>query len=137
MASSDILATLAKEPFLALTTFRRSGQPVATPIWVGRDGDTLVVMTAGDSAKVKRLRNNPRVELRPCNPLGRVPEGAITASGTAQILSDNAAINRLITIIRNKYGLQYWLIIGFEWLANRGKHRDWVILRITLHKDDY
>jgi len=35
---------------------------VSTAVWVARDGDALVVTTPEASGKVKRLRNNPRVD---------------------------------------------------------------------------
>ena len=63
---------LARGRYLSLTTFRRDGTPVATPVWVARQGDELVVYTARSSGKVKRLRNNNRVLLAPCNMRGRV-----------------------------------------------------------------
>ncbi|MDT7579905.1 MAG: uncharacterized protein QOK35_1169, partial [Pseudonocardiales bacterium] len=49
------LAEMADEQFVSLSTFRRSGAPVATPVWIARDGDALVVTTIADSGKVKRL----------------------------------------------------------------------------------
>jgi PPOX class probable F420-dependent enzyme len=63
---------LARVRYLSLTTFRRDGKPVATPVWVARQRDELVVYTARSSDKVKRLRNNNRVLLAPCGMRGRV-----------------------------------------------------------------
>ena len=65
------LLRLADERFVSLTTFRRSGQPVSTPVWVGRDGDALVVLTPSGSGKVKRLRADPRVEVQACGRCAR------------------------------------------------------------------
>jgi hypothetical protein len=39
------LPVLSDHRFVALTTFRRSGAPVSTPVSVGRDGESLVVLT--------------------------------------------------------------------------------------------
>ena len=73
MTSTDsAFAALGDEWFLSLTTFRKSGERVSTPVWIGRDGDALIVTTPQASGKVKRLRNSPRVEVRPCNRMGRV-----------------------------------------------------------------
>ena len=59
---------LAGEQFVSLTTFRRDGTPVPTPVWIAQDGDApLVVTTPAGTGKVKRLRHDPRVELRTCN----------------------------------------------------------------------
>ena len=57
------LLALAEHRFVSLTTFRRSGTPVSTPVWVGRHGDGLVVLTPVGSGKVTRLRSDPRVVL--------------------------------------------------------------------------
>jgi len=75
MSDDTALAALGDERFVSLTTFRRSGEAVSTPVWVGRDGDALVVTTPRDSGKVKRLRSDDRVELRPCSRSGRVADG--------------------------------------------------------------
>jgi len=49
---------LAGAAYVQLTTFRRSGEPVRTPVWVAPavdDGDHLVVITVDDTGKTKRL----------------------------------------------------------------------------------
>ncbi|WP_330475257.1 PPOX class F420-dependent oxidoreductase [Terrabacter sp. C0L_2] len=71
--------------YVSLTTFRRSGEPVSTPVWVALDGAELVVVTVDPSGKLKRLAHTARVELRPCDLRGRVPEGAPTYAGTAVV----------------------------------------------------
>ncbi|GGM88602.1 PPOX class F420-dependent oxidoreductase [Terrabacter tumescens] len=71
--------------YVSLTTFRRSGEPVSTPVWVALDGGELVVVTVDPSGKLKRLAHTSRVELRPCDLRGRVPEGAPTYAGTAVV----------------------------------------------------
>jgi len=49
------------QKYISLTTFRKNGTPVATPVWFGEDGDKLYVMTRSDLGKAKRIRNNPQV----------------------------------------------------------------------------
>jgi PPOX class probable F420-dependent enzyme len=60
--ATDLLA-LGGEPFVSRTTFRRSGEPVATPVWVAPENGTLVVITGDGSGEVTRLRRDPRVVL--------------------------------------------------------------------------
>ena len=66
--------------YALLVTYRRTGEPLPTPIWFGLDdrGRTYV-RTGTQAAKVKRIRNNPRVLLAPCTvrgkPLGGFAEG--------------------------------------------------------------
>jgi PPOX class probable F420-dependent enzyme len=68
-----------------MTTFRKNGAGVKTPVWFAEDGGGMIyVMTRGDSVKVKRIRNNPDVRIAPCTIRGKVtgPEFA----GRARIL---------------------------------------------------
>ena len=124
---TSTLVEMADEQFVSLTTFRRSGAPVATVVWIARDGDALVVTTVAESGKVKRLRNDPRVELRPSNRRGAVVDGAPVATGAAEVTAPD---ERSTAALRRKYGLQYRLITGFERVLARGR-RQRVILRIT------
>ena len=124
------LAALGDERFVSLTTFRRSGERVSTAVWVARDGDSLVVTTPAVSGKVKRLRNDPRVELRPCNRLGHVKAGVEPVAAVAEVLTDTDSRERLTAIIRKKYGLEYLVVMGIERLGGAGEANR-VLLRIT------
>jgi PPOX class probable F420-dependent enzyme len=69
------------QKYIALTTFRKNGTAVATPVWFGEDADRLYVMTRSDMGKTKRIRNNPQVRVAPCTIRGKVtgPEFAAVA----------------------------------------------------------
>jgi PPOX class probable F420-dependent enzyme len=123
-------AALGEERFVSLTTFRKSGEPVSTPVWIARDGDALVVTTPATSGKVKRIRNGPRVEVRPCSRRGRVKEGAEPLPGVAELLTDDSSRDRLTGAIRRKYGFEFRLVMGIERLTRSGK-RARVIIAIT------
>lgn len=58
--------------YLSLTTFRRDGTPVATPVWFAEDGGRLYVVTPARSHKARRLRRNPSATVAPCNARGTV-----------------------------------------------------------------
>jgi len=45
------LEQLGEEQYLLVTTFRRDGTPVPTPVWAVREGDALMVWTVGDSGR--------------------------------------------------------------------------------------
>ena len=51
--------------FIDLVTFRRTGEPVGTPVLFAKDGDRVLVRTAHDAGKLKRLAHTPAVELSP------------------------------------------------------------------------
>ncbi|HJR89751.1 MAG TPA: PPOX class F420-dependent oxidoreductase [Aeromicrobium sp.] len=96
------LGELASAHYVLLTTYRKDGTPVGTPVWaVSRDGK-LYVWTEVDSWKVKRIRNNPAVTVQPCGIRG-APRGDIRQA-TARLL-DAAETNRVRGMILKKYWL--------------------------------
>lgn len=131
--TSDATARTAAHRFVSLTTFRRTGVAVATPVWVVGDGDALLVLTPADSGKAKRLRNDPRVELRPCSRRGAVADGAEQVTGTAEVLDDAALVERLHRLLRAKYGLEVPVVMLVERLVARGQ-KPRVALRVTLSR---
>ena len=55
------LGEIASATYVLLTTYRKDGTPVATPVWAVARDDKLYVWTVADSWKVKRIRNNAAV----------------------------------------------------------------------------
>ena len=117
------LLPLADARFVSLTTFRRSCEPVSTPVWVGRDGTSLVVLTPADSGKVKRLRRDPRVEVRPCGRFGAVADGVEPVSGTAELREHTDDVERARATIRATYPIESRLVLGIERLVERLRGR--------------
>src|SRR5215211_3073387 len=79
-----------------LTTFKRDGTPVGTPVNIAVDGDHAYVRTWNTAGKLKRMRNNAHVEIAPST-LGGTPTGP-AISARARILdgADSALAARLI-----------------------------------------
>jgi hypothetical protein len=124
---------LGDEPFVQLTTFRKTGVGVPTTVWVVRDGTTLYVTTPAGSGKVKRLRNNPAVELRPSSRRGRVEQSQPATPGVAQVHDDDASREHVHPLMQRKYGWEWRVAILIERLARRGSAGPArVILAITL-----
>lgn len=130
MMNSPALVALGEERFVSLTTYRKTGEAVSSPVWIVRNGDALVVTTPEASGKVKRLRNSPRVVLRPCDRMGRVKESAQPISARAEILTGQGVINDLQLIFRTKYRLEYRIFMLIERLGKQGA-KERVMLRIT------
>ncbi len=130
MPTDATLDDLAEEKFVSLTTFRNNGVGVPTPVWIGRDGDALVVTTPVGSGKVKRLRKNRTVELRPCSRRGAVEDDAPTVTAVAEIVEGAAAMRRLDEVLKPKYSLEYRLVMSIERLLRRGSPQR-VMLRIN------
>jgi PPOX class probable F420-dependent enzyme len=121
---------LPRSTYVSLTTFRRTGAAVATPVWAAPDGDALVVWTRADSGKVKRLRHTSRVTLAPCDFRGRVEGPAV--DGIAEFVPHDAWPQALAAL-RRTYGLRFQLghVSAQLWhrLLGRSGHRH-EILRI-------
>jgi PPOX class probable F420-dependent enzyme len=127
---TSALLALGDEAFVSLTTFRKSGAAVSTPVWIARDGDQLIVTTPAESGKVKRLRNSSRVELQACSRMGKTADDSVPVQGDAVITGDAKSVERLSGVFRKKYPLEYRLFIVVEAIvAKRRKPR--VILRIS------
>lgn len=94
--------------YVLLTSFRKNGTPVGTPLWAALDDGKLYVWTVTDSWKVKRIRRNPAVTLQPCSVSG-TPRGAVV-KGTARIL-DDAGSDRVRRMIKRKYSIQGRLVV--------------------------
>lgn len=96
------LGALGTAKYVLLTTFRKDGTPVPTPLWAAPDGDRLLVWTVTDSYKVKRIRRNPRVTLAACDVRGNPKSAPVEA--TAEIL-DAAGTEHVRAAIARKYGI--------------------------------
>ena len=99
------LADLARERYISLTTFKKDGTPVSTPVWVAGDDGRLLVWTAADSWKVKRIKHDSRVRVAPCTASGKVRGEAIDAQ--AEILEDTTLVRELE---KHKYWFMYRLL---------------------------
>ncbi|MGF1428545.1 PPOX class F420-dependent oxidoreductase [Kitasatospora sp. LaBMicrA B282] len=123
------LEALTRARYVSLTTYRRDGTPVATPVWhVVADG-LLYVWTETNTGKVKRLRRDPRVRVVVCDVRGRIAPGAASAEGTARVL-DAAGSDRVRRLLGRKYLLArigHW----YASLTGRRRRRPVVGLEIT------
>jgi hypothetical protein len=106
---SQIPATIQGQKYISLTTFRKTGVGIATPVWFGEEDGKLYVMTRSDMGKTKRIRNNPQVRVAPCTMRGTVTGAEVAA--TARILPPEQQARARQTIQR-----KYWAArIPFIW----------------------
>lgn len=77
---------------------------IATPVWFGEEGDRLYVMTRSDMGKVKRIRNNPKVQVAPCTIRGKITGAEFAATARVLPLEEHAharqTINRKYLLAR-------------------------------------
>jgi uncharacterized protein len=98
----------AGKKYLNLETYRKNGAAVRTPVWFAADPSTnpdspeakLFVYTTGDSGKVKRIRNNSRVKIAPCNSRGGLL--GEWAEGRAEIVTGAEATHGM-NLLNMKY----------------------------------
>ena len=100
--SNDKLAQFANQKYLNLESYRRDGQGVRTPLWFVEENGALYFYTVAHSYKVKRIRNNPRVRVAPCDMRGKIKGEWIDA--TARRL-DQAEARHANNLLNQKYGL--------------------------------
>jgi uncharacterized protein len=119
-------AALRGHRYLSLTTFRKTGKAVPTPVWFAGDDMRIFVWTNAGSGKVKRLRNNRNVSLAPCTYNGRVLGPEIDAC--AEILQETAQEEEVAEkTLRVKYGWQWRLAR----LMSRAFRRRSVFLKVV------
>ncbi|WP_405450742.1 PPOX class F420-dependent oxidoreductase [Streptomyces erythrochromogenes] len=114
------LQELGSARYVSLTTFRKDGTPVATPVWAVADGGELYVWTRSDSWKVKRIRNDGRVTVAACDVRGRLDEGTPVVEGQARLL-DEEGLRRVRKLMSRKYTWQFWAVDVPAALVRRGK----------------
>jgi PPOX class probable F420-dependent enzyme len=89
--------------YLGLTTFKRDGTGVTTPVWFVREDGRLLVETDPESYKVRRIRRQPTVSVSLCSPRGRLLE--IPVPARAEILPDDE-IPRVEGLMAQKYRVE-------------------------------
>jgi PPOX class probable F420-dependent enzyme len=97
------LKGLADASYCLITSFRKSGQGVETPVWFALDDGVAYVKTGVDSGKVKRIRRESRIEVAPCTLRGR-PRGAAVLA-RARVVTDPAEEERAERALAARYGL--------------------------------
>lgn len=95
--------------FLSITSFKRDGTPVATPVWFVSDGSRLYALTDLHSPKVWRIRRNPEVVVGSCRVNGRLRRKPIPAR--AEVLTATADLERVQRLLSDRYKLSYRVVM--------------------------
>jgi len=110
---------------IMLTTYRRDGTPVSTPVSIAVDGGRAFIRTWDTTGKMKRIRNNADVEIAPSTFFGRVTGAAILAR--ARVLSGTEAAVASRALAR-KYPLLHGILVP---LIHRLRHNTTMHLELT------
>ncbi|MCC7208215.1 MAG: PPOX class F420-dependent oxidoreductase [Anaerolineae bacterium] len=109
--TSTLHRALDGQQYILLTTFRKTGVGVPTPVWFALDGERMYVLTGPKAGKVKRIRHNDKVQFAPCTFNGKVRGPAL--NGVARILPTEER-QKAIDALNKKYGLIKRLLDLFE-----------------------
>lgn len=125
----DAIAQFAGAKYLNLETFRKTGVGVRTPVWFAQDVlhtapsiTVFYVYSEADAGKVKRIRNNGKVRVAPCNARGTVRGAWI--EGRARLCEENEGAHGQ-EMLRQKYGL---LKVVGDFFSRLMRHQQAVIV---------
>ena len=117
--------------YISLTTYRKTGEAVATPVWTVPIDDKIYISTGSQTGKVKRLRNNSEVTVALCDMRGK--NVGPTHKATARLVpySEHPEFRDLAL---HKYGFQQRVVEVLDKVRNRSKKPvgDRVLIELTV-----
>ena len=103
--------------YLSVTSFKRDGTGVATPVWFVSDGSRLFALTDLHSAKVRRIRRNPGVLVASCRANGKLRSEPVPAR--VEVLTATADLERVQKLLMERYKMSYRLVMLIYRLGRR------------------
>ena len=120
--------------YLSVTSFKRDGTGVATPVWFVSDGRRLFALTDLHSAKVRRIRRNPHVLVASCRADGKLRSEPLPAR--VEVLTTTPELERVQTLLIKRYKISYRVVMLIYRLGRRLRGRrsvaDGAALAITV-----
>jgi PPOX class probable F420-dependent enzyme len=126
MIDSNSAQVLKSAKYVSLITFRKSGEPVHSPVWFtqfGENPNSYGVITETSAGKVKRIRANSKIEVQVCDIRGNIDPGAHKFSGSATLVVGDQAV-AVRKAIAKRYGLTYKLFSIYNFVSSLFKKRD-------------
>jgi PPOX class probable F420-dependent enzyme len=124
--------------YLSVTSFKRDGAGVATPVWFVSDGSRLLALTDLHSAKVRRVRRDPRVLVASCRADGKLRTEPVPAR--AEVLTATSDLERVQKLLLERYRLTYRVVMLVYRLGRRLRGErsvaDGAVLAITVERPD-
>ena len=115
------LDALFRGRYLSVTSFKRDGTGVATPLWFVSDGSRLFALTDLHSAKIRRIRRNPHVLVASCRVNGKLRGEPVDAR--AEVLTANEDLERVRELLLRRHRVSYRLVMLFYRLGRRLRGR--------------
>ena len=108
--TQDPFAYLQPHEFIVLTTYRRDGRAVPTTVWFAYDQGNIYITTGSKAGKIKRVRNNGRVEMTPSDRTGNLL-GELQIEGRAHESTPEERTHAR-EVLAQKYGEMFERIAG-------------------------
>jgi uncharacterized protein len=124
-APTPALAPFVRQGTVLLTTYRRDGTPVGTPVHIAVDGDRAFVRTWDTTGKLKRIRKDPEVEVAPSTALGKPTGPGIHARARVLGGAESAYAGRALA---RKYPILHGLLIP---LIHRARGNETMHIELT------
>ena len=118
-----------KEEFLSLETYRKNGETIKSPMWFAQENDALYLWTMADTSKVKRIRNNPHVNIAPCKRMGEVTGEWMTAHAT--IDDSPIMVAQVEAMLLKKIGLFFRIFRFIDAIRDRQKNSHRICIKLT------
>lgn len=122
-----VFTVLDGAQYMSLTTYRKDGRAVATPVWFTEDNGKVYVMTFGSTGKVKRIRNNPTVQVAPSDARGTILGDTMNAKAIIHEAQSEMA-KKADALLDKKYGFTKKFLNLIQWQMRNKK----VFLEISL-----
>ena len=103
--------------YLSVTSFKRDGTGVATPVWSVSDGRRLFALTDLHSAKVRRVRRDPHVLVASCRANGKLRGEPVPAD--AEVLTAASDLERVRRLLLERYKISYRVVMLVYRLGRR------------------
>ncbi len=136
--SAADLEALFPGRYLSVTSFKRDGTGVATPVWFVSDGSRLLALTDLHSAKVRRVRRDPRVLVASCRADGNLRGEPVPAR--VEVLTETPDLERVQNLLLERYKLTYRAVMLVYRLGRRLRGErsvaDGAALAITVERPD-
>jgi len=121
--------------YVSFVSFRKSGEAVATPVWIAPFEDGYGFTTESTSGKAKRLAHTSRATIQACSLKGVITPGATIYNCEASLVMHKRA-EEVRDAIAHKYGLTYKVFSISLWFKDhfgksKGLPETAVILKIT------
>jgi len=120
-----------RENYINLSTRKRDGSFVNTPVWFAQEGETnnYYVYSLDNSGKVKRIRNFPDVKVATCNFSGKLKGNWVHAK--ADLVDESESIKTAYECLGKKYGIRFRVGDFFSWI--KGTYHRRQIIRFSIN----